>query len=121
MAIQKELSCPHCKKPLPFGSGFEHDNELNFICFHCKKIVFGVTPKAEAELKRHVASATNSTSSVMGFYSGGHRREPLPIRLNNVQEEIPIADVAKTCDDPPAQLDDDPTKGVALEEWQCFI
>ena len=82
MAVQKELSCPHCKKSLPFGEGFKHDEKLNFICSHCKKIIFPVTEEDENELKK---CFSGSTSRGVGF-GYGYNKEPLPISLGELQE-----------------------------------
>lgn len=108
MSVAKELSCPHCKKSLPFGQGgFQHDAELNFICSHCGKVVFAVTEAAETELKK-VASVL--PHSGMGFHGMNTRREPLPIRLEVVIEE--------TSEAPPTS---DSSDAVDCEEFQCFI
>lgn len=115
MAVTKEITCPHCKKALPFGEGFEHDEELNFICSHCRKVVFGITDSAEAEVKRTAGSSSSGTT--MGFHGGHQRKEPLPIRLNTIPDPEEVAAAVATrpetghsshgCDD--------------LEEYNCFI
>lgn len=83
MAIQRELGCPHCKKPLPWCGGFEHDENLNFICAACKGVVFAVTEEAEAALKKHAAASSRSHAcSAMGFQGcSWFKREPVPIAL----------------------------------------
>ena len=107
MTVAKELSCPHCKKVLPFGQGgFQHDGDLNFICSHCGKVVFAVTEAAETEVRK-VAVTPNS----MGFHNN-FRKEPLPIRLDSVEEEPTTATETTT-----SGTQDD----VDCERFQCFI
>jgi phage FluMu protein Com len=95
MAVQKELSCQHCKKTLPFGVGFQHDEKLNFICSHCKKVIFAVTEEAEAELKK---CFTGTTSRSIGFSSSYHK-EPLPISLDTPQEIQDKSETEASSDD----------------------
>ena len=75
MASTKEIVCPHCKKASPFGVGFDHDADLNFICGHCRKVMFAVTEAAEAELKKVATGATYS------------RLVHLPIGMGSPEEE----------------------------------
>jgi len=84
MAVTKDIVCPHCKKANSYLDGFEHDAELNFICFSCRKVIFGVTPQAEAEMK--LAIGPQTASGTMGFHNNW-KKEPLPIRLTTVPDE----------------------------------
>lgn len=106
----KELSCPNCKKSLPFGGGFVHDEKLNFICSHCSKPVFGVTEEAESELKKHYGITSGYSSST------GWKKEPLPIKVNSlssVEEEMTTVEQSET-------TSSDPQDAISNEELALF-
>jgi hypothetical protein len=92
----KEMSCPHCKKILPFGS-FVHDEKLNFICCYCSKPIFGVTEEAETELKKHHGITSGYSAS------NGWKKEPLPIQIASsppLEEEATVEQSETTSSDP---------------------
>ena len=107
MAATKDIICPHCKKPLPLES-FEHDEDLNFICNHCRKVVFGVTDQAEAELKKIVG--VNPHQVGMGFSATGVRKEPLPIRDATV-----VVAESSVSESSPCSGEEE------ASQYQCFI
>lgn len=110
MVVSKEMSCPFCKKSLPFDFGFEHDMDLNFICSHCKKVIFGTTEETEKAVKDHVGltGAQHSHMSCMGFGGTIWKKEAIPISLVN---EVPPLQEVKEAD--VADRDN-------VEEYACF-
>lgn len=71
--MAKELICPHCKKGLSPAGGFEHDENLNMLCGHCKGVVYAATKEVEAKVK-HLLQKTDTTQT-------WQRRDCLPIRM----------------------------------------
>lgn len=115
MAVTKEITCPHCKKAAPWGDEFKHDAQLNFICSHCGKVIFGVTEEAEAELKRCFAG-DSSTGTVYGGTWAAGRKEPLPIQVPGMSEPEdtpPVAGKTEKTGSCSAEPD--------IDEYSCYV
>jgi len=83
----KDIICPHCKKALVVGA-FEHDDNLNLICNHCRCVVFPTSKQTEDKIKNVLITSSNSLSN-------WQRRDLLPIRMTTSPVvDRPIA----TCD-----------------------
>jgi phage FluMu protein Com len=49
--MAKEIICPHCKRGLAPSAGFDHDENLNMLCVHCKNVVFAASKETESKVK----------------------------------------------------------------------
>lgn len=71
----KTLSCPHCLARLrPDGSDCRHDQDLNLLCPHCGRVVFGTTEEADETVARLYRKPTHTYSyphqNLNGFSAG---------------------------------------------------
>lgn len=49
--MAKDIVCPHCKKGLPPSGGFDHDENFNMLCVHCRGVVFAASKETESKIK----------------------------------------------------------------------
>lgn len=76
--MPKETTCPWCKKVVAPGSAVA-DKEMNLLCCHCNKPIFGVTEEVETSIKAKFAEPVSSYSVT--------KREALPLRATDVGNE----------------------------------
>lgn len=98
--MNKDIICPSCKKTMPLGYGFKHDEKLNFICSYCGEVVFAVTEEDERKVK----------SVIPATY--GWKKELLPIKVG----EEPVTEDAA-----PPEKKTEPEMPDDFEQYALFV